>query len=312
MKIDHLREFIALSKQLSFRLTAKELHMTQPALSNHIHILEKEAGSCLVERQTNGGSRLTLAGQRFLEMAVQIVALHDQTLVSLKDLRREISGTVAVRTPRFEYSFPLLDYANEFSEQHPDIEIIMKPWEDVDGVDDVVSGAVDCAYVGFSFTEQAEFVQGVTTLLVSYTTAEVTLWLDRNHPLAQQETVTVSDLDNLTILVPSNHKNTSWKHCVNSIADEYGINIRVNEKYCDTLEDLALNKTHEDDIWLSDSSLHNFPPFKLRKDRIIKHLTPRLFAPICIACVDEPNNQALQLFIDYLYGRYHAAEEQHA
>ena len=44
MNISHLREFIELSKRLNFTATAQYMCLTQPALSNHIKALEKEAG----------------------------------------------------------------------------------------------------------------------------------------------------------------------------------------------------------------------------------------------------------------------------
>ncbi|MDR0514477.1 MAG: LysR family transcriptional regulator [Coriobacteriaceae bacterium] len=309
MNIEYLREYIALSRQRSFRSTAKELHITQPALSNHIHILEKGAGSQLVERQTDGGSRLTLAGQRFLEASVKIVALYDGMLDSLKELKLDISGSVSIRTPRFEYSSPLLGYVSEFSAQHPDIEIIMKPWVDIDGTEDLASGAVDCAYIGYTNREKACLGEDGTILLVPYTTTEVMLWIDKDHALAKQRTVSIADLDARTILIPSNHKNTSWKYCVGSIAEEFGIDIRCNERFCDTLEDLALRKTDKEDIWLCDSSLHSFPPFRLRKERCIKRFSPRVLVPVRLGIADKPDDQALQLFISFLRQQYQASQE---
>lgn len=53
MNISHLREFIELSKRLNFTATAQYMCLTQPALSNHIKALEKEAGTVLV--WVNGG-----------------------------------------------------------------------------------------------------------------------------------------------------------------------------------------------------------------------------------------------------------------
>ncbi|MDR0500565.1 MAG: LysR family transcriptional regulator [Coriobacteriales bacterium] len=312
MNIEYLREYIALSRQRSFRSTAKELHITQPALSNHIHILEKSAGSQLVQRQTDGGSRLTLAGQQFLEASVKIVSIYDAMLDSIKNLKLDISGSISIRTPRFEYSSPLLGYVSEFAAQHPDIEIIMKPWVDIDGTEDLAAGAVDCAYIGYTNREKACLAEGCTILLIPYTTTEVMLWIDKDHTLARQKTLSVADLDAHTILIPSNHKNTSWKYCVESIADDFGIDITINERFCDTLEDLALRKTNKDDIWLCDSSLNSFPPFRLRKERCIKRFSPRVLVPVRLGVANKPEDQATQLFISFLSQQFEASTEQPA
>lgn len=65
MNTDYLREFTLLAQYASFSKAARALHISQPALSNHIAALEKEAGAILVDRSRQDIS-LTPLGRAWL------------------------------------------------------------------------------------------------------------------------------------------------------------------------------------------------------------------------------------------------------
>jgi LysR family glycine cleavage system transcriptional activator len=61
LSVGPLRAFEAISRTLNFRLAAEELHLTQPAVSRQIKVLEDEVGARLLDRDTRR-VRLTAAG----------------------------------------------------------------------------------------------------------------------------------------------------------------------------------------------------------------------------------------------------------
>lgn len=67
-----LKAFIAVAEHGSFTKAAKELNVSQPAISQHISALEKETGSSLFTR-TRGEAILTDAGRTFREYASRIL-----------------------------------------------------------------------------------------------------------------------------------------------------------------------------------------------------------------------------------------------
>lgn len=96
----------------------------------------------LIERAGKERTRLTPAGQQFLKMSMRILEIYETMMPQIGQVHKEIQGKISMRSPRNEYSYPLLDYLYEFRRLHPAIDIAMLPWVSADGVRDVVSGAV--------------------------------------------------------------------------------------------------------------------------------------------------------------------------
>ena len=76
LDIRTLRQFVAVAEELSFTRAAARLFVAQQAVSREIQALERRLGTTLFLRTTRQVT-LTPAGQRLLERARQLVALHD-------------------------------------------------------------------------------------------------------------------------------------------------------------------------------------------------------------------------------------------
>ena len=69
MDIRQLEYFVALAKTRNFRKASEHLHLSQPALSKSIRLLEAELNTVLIER-TNKSFELTDTGQALLQKSV--------------------------------------------------------------------------------------------------------------------------------------------------------------------------------------------------------------------------------------------------
>ena len=95
IKLRHLRTFVEIARRGALKHTAKELNMTQPAVSKVLKDLEDILGYRLVERNRSGAS-LTEAGELFLQYAEQSLATLHQGLTSLSAMQTGAAGQLRV------------------------------------------------------------------------------------------------------------------------------------------------------------------------------------------------------------------------
>lgn len=309
MNIEHLREFIELARLLNFTAAARTMHVSQPALSNHIRLLEKETGVSLVERSLDTGARITPAGQRFLDCASRVVGDIDSTISQMREIQRDVTGRIVIRSPRNEYCIPLLDYIHEFRHAHPNVDVVLSPWIDTDGMADVASGVVDCVYVGYgevpgynSGSRDEPTADERSVRFVTYADTEIMLWVD-SHDALSSGLGDGQALRGREVIIPANQKRDSWVLGINAVEDRLGISVSICERYCDSLEDLLLDKIQPGDVMLCDANLLKMPALRLRPDRVSVPFDPPLFMPTSLAYMercDDDDGLALRMFIDFL------------
>ena len=86
-----LTVFRAVARQASFRKASEALHLSQPAVSQHIHALEEELGCRLFDRSGTRTS-LTAAGKLLLKYAERSVRVLNEAKSALAKLEGEVSG----------------------------------------------------------------------------------------------------------------------------------------------------------------------------------------------------------------------------
>ena len=83
LDLDHLRTLVAISECGGFSKAATVLHISQPALSQHIRLLERSLKRKLFVKEGRG-MKFTVDGELVLAEARQILGVHDQALERLK------------------------------------------------------------------------------------------------------------------------------------------------------------------------------------------------------------------------------------
>ncbi|MBN2550681.1 MAG: LysR family transcriptional regulator [Anaerolineales bacterium] len=120
--IDKISTFVRAAETLSFSEAAKQLHISQPTVSNHIKTLEQKMGVTLFTR-TNTGLELTEAGKVLLPWARRL--LHDTNSMQamMSSIQNDVVGElrIACSTTAGKYVLPQL--AARFCQHFPGVKV---------------------------------------------------------------------------------------------------------------------------------------------------------------------------------------------
>lgn len=94
--LDQSRYFVAVAEELNFRRAAQRLNVTQPPLSRHVNLLEHKLGIRIFDRNSRS-VRLTLAGERFLIDAIDILTRAESAMQFARQTDRGESGNSSSR-----------------------------------------------------------------------------------------------------------------------------------------------------------------------------------------------------------------------
>lgn len=136
--------FAALARCQSFTRAAKELFLTQSAISHAIKALETEVGTRLVDR-AGRTVLLTQAGEQFLRHTEKILREMDAARSGLEALARWGHGRLRVGASTTACQYLLPTVLREFKQRFPKAEITIEPGDHADQVELLQSNRVDLA-----------------------------------------------------------------------------------------------------------------------------------------------------------------------
>ncbi|WP_273823380.1 MULTISPECIES: transcriptional regulator CynR [Pseudomonas] len=177
----HIQYFLAVAEHHSFTRAAAALHVSQPALSQQVKLLEESLGAQLFDR-SGRTTCLTDAGEVYLQYARRASqelreakrAIHDVSDLSRGSLR------VAV-TPTFT-TYLVGPLVQAFHSRYPQITLNVQEISQERMEDLLIAGALD---VGIAFDEiHTPDIDSLPLLIET-----LALVVNRTHPLAQERSI---------------------------------------------------------------------------------------------------------------------------
>src|SRR5262249_41880127 len=125
LNLDQLRAFVEVVERGSFTVAAKELNLTQPAVTHQVQELERRFQVALVERF---GKRayLTQAGEKLIEHARNLLDEDSRTHVAMRRFGDGWLGRVRVGTSMTVLMYVLPPILRQLKTDHPQLEIKLK------------------------------------------------------------------------------------------------------------------------------------------------------------------------------------------
>jgi len=120
--IDKLGTFLRAAETLNFSETAKQLHLSQPTVSHHIKILEKEMGVVLFTR-TNTGLQLAEAGRLLLPWAHRLLHDTNNMQAMMSSIQQDVVGELRITCSTTAGKYILPQMAARFRQRYPGVKV---------------------------------------------------------------------------------------------------------------------------------------------------------------------------------------------
>ena len=192
MNVDQLKAFHKVAAMGSFTKAARELFLTQSAVSQQIGALEAEIGGRLFDR-SGKGIRLTGEGEVLLAYAEKLFELHEEIDAIFGSLRTLQKGKIAVGATAVIGTYFMPAAISAYHRHYPGIEIDLQMGNSEQILRMVLDRQVDLGIAGMN-KKQA-------TLMSVFIHRESLLFVcSPRNPLAARESVTLDDLDRIPFI----------------------------------------------------------------------------------------------------------------
>jgi DNA-binding transcriptional LysR family regulator len=138
--------FRAVAEQTSFRKASETLHLSQPAVSQHVRALEEELGARLFDRNGNR-VQLTDAGKLLLEYARKGAELAQKTRESIAEISGDLRGRLRIGASTTVAQYILPTMLGIFQTRHPNIKLSVVSGNTEDIVGRLADASIDVGMI---------------------------------------------------------------------------------------------------------------------------------------------------------------------
>ena len=195
MDTQSLQAFLAVADSGSFSRAAEQLHLTQPAVSKRIAVLEEQIGARLFDRI---GRRvgLTEAGRVLLPRARQILVMVDDSRLALGNLTCNVGGSLTLATSHHIGLHRLPPLLKAYTRDHPEVRLDLHFLDSEQAYQGVLDGELELAVVTLAPHPDPQL-------------EAVPVWVDRlcfvcaaDHPLAGRGRLALHELCAFDAVLP--------------------------------------------------------------------------------------------------------------
>jgi LysR family transcriptional regulator, low CO2-responsive transcriptional regulator len=180
-----MRVFASVARHLSFTRAARELHLTQPAVSQQVKLLEDEVGLPLFEK-IGRQVQLAQAGAELLRYATQTLELMreaSESFAAMRGLKRGVLKLGAVSTAK--YFAPSL--LSAFTPAYPEVTIKFSVGNREEIIKEMASNEIDLVIMGRPPRE-------LDTIAEAFAKHPLVIIASPDHPLAAKRRIPLKQL----------------------------------------------------------------------------------------------------------------------
>ncbi len=234
MDTQHLQAFVAIAESGSFSGAAERLHLTQPAVSKRIALLEEQLQSTLFDR-IGRQVALTQAGQVLLSKARLILDEVTAAQRAIADLRGEVQGKLSIVTSHHVGLHYLPPFLRDFSTRHPQVKLDLHFLDSEQAYHEILQGRFDLAIITLALSQDPRIQSH-------------TLWHDQlhfvaapSHPLApgrnsEKSNLHLADLSRYPAIMPDINTYTTQLIKKSFDEEQLPLDIAMVSNHLDTIK----------------------------------------------------------------------------
>lgn len=232
MDTQNLKAFMLVAETGSFSSAAEKLHLTQPAVSKRIALLEQQLGSELFDR-IGRTIDLTEAGRSLLPHARAISHQLIAAEQAVRDLSGEVTGRLRLATSHHIGLHRLPPVLSQFSESFGAVQIDIDFMDSEQAYELITQGKIELAVVTLAPASTPSFIA-------------IPVWNDplefmvaADHDLASREICELEFLSRCPAILPG--LNTYTGQIVKRLFDQHGLDLQVSlaTNYLETIRMMA-------------------------------------------------------------------------
>jgi DNA-binding transcriptional LysR family regulator len=178
----HLQTFMAVVEAGSYSAAARRLHMTQPAVSQHIRIIEQQLGDVRLFRRVGQKMALTQVGEQLLADTRTLLTMAEQTEQRIRALRGQIVGHILLGRAPVVAERHLAALLALFRATFPLVTVSL-----LVGGNDAIVELLERQQLDLGLLNEQQRRRGMQSQLLAR--EEVVLVAAHSHPLLQQPVV---------------------------------------------------------------------------------------------------------------------------
>lgn len=125
MELHHIKAFAAIAEHGGFSRAARDLHLSQPAISRRVQLLEEELGAPLFDRLKTG-VRVNEAGKAFLPHAQALLAAMRDGVEAVRAIASDNRGTITLAIVGTLANADLTTRLRSFRMRHPHVDVRLR------------------------------------------------------------------------------------------------------------------------------------------------------------------------------------------
>jgi DNA-binding transcriptional LysR family regulator len=227
--IDGIKAFVTVADARSFSIAANRLHLTQPAVSKRIALLESQMGVRLFDR-IGRTVNLTEAGRALEPRARDILMNIEDTQREISNLAGNIGGQLSLATSHHIGLWRLPQVLRTFSQRYPDVSLDLHFMDSEVAHEQIVQGNLELGVITLAPKSHDRLTA-------------IPIWRDQlvfmcaaDHPLAAHDKVYIEQLPDFPAILPD--MSTFTGRIVKSLFEERGLslNMSMSTNYLETIK----------------------------------------------------------------------------